>query len=302
MSSIIKNQLCVPVLLVVFNRPETTQRVFDEVRKAQPRKLYIAADGPRNEDDENRCLLVKEIFKNVDWPCEVKALYRDQNLGCKIAVSSAINWFFQNEEEGIILEDDCLPSQSFFEYCDNLLEKYRNDERVYLISGYNKQNIWRPSSADYFFSNLGGIWGWASWRRAWRHFDLEMKSLDEFISQKKFQHLLGKRLGNLRQTQMLAARGGKGMSAWDYQWGFARHFNSGMACVPTKSLIENIGFGEDATHTKINISAIRVCRHEIDFPLRENPIVVADADYDNKFFQPLYVRILGKMFTKLKGQ
>lgn len=129
-----------------------------------------------------------------------------------------------------------------------------------------------------------------------------MNGLDDFISQKKLQHLLGKKLGRLREKQLLAAKLGKGMSAWDYQWGFARHLNSGMACVPSKSLIENIGFGSDATHTRINLSAVDVSRHDLQFPLRENSVMVADRDYDDNFFQPICKRLFGKVYNVLKGK
>lgn len=287
------------ILLIVFNRPHTTRLVFDEIRKAKPSRLYIAADGPRSHkpDDYKKCEKVREILQEINWNCEVKTLFQKENLGCKIAVSTAINWFFKQEDEGIILEDDCLPSQSFFYFCDEQLSRFRTDNRIFLISGYNKQNSWKTDEANYFFSNYGGIWGWASWRRAWQHNDIEMLALDEYSRLKKFEHLLGDKQGKIRRQQMDAAKTGHGMSAWDYQWGFSRHVNSGMACVPSHSLIENIGFGEDATHTSINTSSIPVKRHEMKFPLKENIFIVPDRDYDELFFQN--PSVLQKILSKL---
>jgi hypothetical protein len=276
------NKFNTPVLFLIFNRPETTIRVFQKIREAQPAKLYIAADGPRDNraGERERCKEVRSIVTDIDWECEVRTLFREENLGCRIAVSSAIDWFFDNEEMGIILEDDCLPSSTFFGFCNDLLERYKNDQRVFIISGYNKQEIWKPENHDYFFSHLGGIWGWASWRRAWAHFDLEMSKLDEFMEGKYFEYLFGSKVGKLRRNDVLYAP----KSTWDYSWGFSRHLNSGLACVPSKNLISNIGFGRGATHTSGQSERMR--SYEITLPLKENEIVVADKNYDELFLKP----------------
>ena len=198
------HQLNTAVLFLVFNRPETTARVFDAIRKARPPRLYVAADGPRTNrpGEAERVEKVRQIATAVDWPCEVNTLFRKDNIGCKRAVSGAITWFFEKEEEGIILEDDTLPSQSFFWFCQELLEIYRDDERIFIISGYNKQDEWNAEKVDYFFSYFGGIWGWASWRRAWKHFDIEMTDLERYAAQGFFEQYLGKKLGNIRKKQL----------------------------------------------------------------------------------------------------
>lgn len=271
------------VLFLVFNRPETTLKVFDAIRAAKPPRLYVAADGPRagRAGDDERCNEVRRIATNVTWPCEIRTLFRDANLGCKVAPSSAITWFFEQEEEGIILEDDCLPSRSFFAYCDELLGRYREDERVFLISGYNKQNEWNADRCDYFFSNYGGISGWASWRRAWRHFDIEMTDLAYCIENNLFEYLLGEQQGKARRKAMERVKR-TNIDAWDYQWGFARHKNNGLACVPAKSLIQNIGYGPGATHTSQAFDD-GVSSHDLEFPLRRNPLMVPDRRYDEKY-------------------
>ena len=294
-----------PVLFLIFKRLDTTKQVFEQIRKAKPPRLYIAADGPREhiEGEAEKVRAVREyVLKNIDWECEVKTLFRDKNLGCGRAVSEAITWFFNNEEQGIILEDDTLPSLSFFWFCEELLERYKDDTRIFMISGFNKQNVWKYGLYDYFFSHFGGIWGWASWKRAWSYFDLEMRDIDEFIKQNNFQNLLGKKLGRIRQDMIYNNIIVNKMDAWGYQWAYARHKNSGMACVPSVSLIENIGFGENATHT-FGSNPDNIKRHEISFPLRENKFVVVDREYDELFFeQPnVLLRIINKLQKIIKG-
>jgi len=272
-------------LFLIFNRPDTTKQVFEAIRKAKPPRLYVAADGPRADKagEAEKVEQVRQIATRVDWDCEVKTLFRDKNLGCGKGVSSAIDWFFENEEEGIILEDDCLPSQSFFWFCEELLERYRGDMRVMIISGYNKQEMWNQDKYDYFFSNFGGIWGWASWKRAWDLYDLEMKDLESFIENNYFEFLLGESLGNVRKKQMLNVIQNN-IDTWDYQWGFTRHVNSGLACVPSKNLVENIGFGADATHTIANQKTIN--RYDLNFPVKYNEFIVSDKKYDELFLNP----------------
>ncbi|MDB2590741.1 nucleotide-diphospho-sugar transferase, partial [Candidatus Thioglobus sp.] len=212
------------VLFLVFNRLDTTRQVFEAIRQAKPPRLYVAADGARanKEGEADTVQAVRNyIMQNVDWECEVKTMFRERNLGCKMAVSGAIDWFFENEEMGIILEDDCLPSQSFFWYCEELLERYKNDMRIFLISGYNKQNSWKEETNDYFFSNLGGIWGWASWGRAWKHYDIEMSDIENFIESNNFVNIFGEKLGKIRQDIIYKSIIINKMDTWDYQWAYA---------------------------------------------------------------------------------
>lgn len=297
------NDLKTPVLFLIFNRLDSTKLVFKSIQKARPPKLYIASDGPRYlvEGEKEKVKEVRNfINSNIDWDCKVKTLYRDENLGCKNAVSGGIDWFFENEEMGIILEDDCLPSQSFFWYCEELLNRYRYDQRVAMISGYNKQNKWLKYYNDYFFSSLGGIWGWASWSRAWNHYDGEIRDFWNFDKQNHFENLLGKKLGKKRRDQLYKAIIEYNIDTWDYLWAYARHKQNGLACVPVKSLVKNIGFGEDATHTFGQNFDMVNC-HEISFPLKENSFVVADRLYDELFLRKsnIYKIFLKKIFKFL---
>lgn len=239
-----------PVLFLIFNRPDTTKLVFEQIRLAEPPRLYIAADGPRiNRVDELAlCEETRSILNLIDWNCEVKTLFRETNLGCKYAVSSSIDWFFQNEEEGIILEDDCLPNNDFFVFCDRMLEMYRYDSRIRHITGCNLQNGKKWTLETYYFSNNTHVWGWASWRRAWKDYNVELENykIDEIEYQlsKIFdeQLLIDSWLDifkRLKQGQI---------NTWDYQLTLTNYFNNGLSLIPNYNLISNIGFRPDGTH------------------------------------------------------
>lgn len=240
---------CAPVLFLVFNRPEQTAAVMQAIREAKPSRFYVAADGPRPERDGETelCAQVRSIARAVDWPCEVFTLFRDHNLGCAQAVSGAIDWFFSCEEGGIILEDDCLPDRTFFSYCSELLVRYRSDTRIGQISGFNLLPSASPLGVDYFPSHFGWCWGWATWRRAWQSFDLQMKSWPRLMAQGLHrQHpFYGERVNLFDRV----ARGVIQDSCWDYQWHYALASMGQLSLVPTVNLVQNIGFVDDATHT-----------------------------------------------------
>ena len=234
------------VLFLVFNRPDTTRQVFEAIRAAKPPRLYVAADGPRigREEDKERCEEVRRIATAVNWPCKVKTLCRDENLGCKLGVSGAIDWFFANEEEGIIIEDDILPLPSFFPYCDELLEKYRENEKIAMISGCNLISHKFAPSESYFFSRNIHIWGWASWRRAWRHYDVAMNSWPQWRDQgglsKMFpkKRLLARYWGDIYDS----AYSGK-IDTWDFQWHYTCWRFGALSVSPAHNLTQNLGFG-----------------------------------------------------------
>lgn len=292
-------QLKTAVLFLVFNRLDVTKKVFNAIREAKPPRLYIAADGARSSKagEAEKTTAVRDfILKSIDWECEVKTLFREVNLGCKYAVSGAIDWFFDQEEMGIILEDDCLPSQSFFWFCEELLERYKDDRRIMMVSGYNKvQN--HNLEHSYFFSNIGGIWGWASWSRAWAYYEVDPVRLQELYQHDfyKLGFLLGHSIYKKRKEHFSSLL--KGLDTWDYQWSFARHFNSGLSCVATRSLVANIGFGKDATHTKNGYD--EVTNSEIVFPLSDNKVVIADRGYDKKIHAK--IGMLHKVKILIKG-
>lgn len=244
-----------PVLFLIFNRVDVTQRVFEEIRKAKPPKLFVAADGPRMDSGEDaiKCEKTRAIIKGVDWKCEVHTLFRDQNLGCRVAVSSAINWFFEQVEEGIVLEDDCLPHPDFFQFCELLLEKYRDDLSVMHISGDNFQQGLVRGDASYYFSRIAHIWGWASWRRAWERYDVDMKDFPEFLRVRP-QFFLNRSLEKYWLDHF--RRVYKGADTWDFQWSYAVMKSRGFCAMPNVNLISNIGFGNQGTHALDNTNPL----------------------------------------------
>ncbi len=277
-----------PILFIIFNRPETTKRVFDEIRKVKPAQLFIAGDGPRenNNSDIEKCKITREIVGNIDWPCEIKTLFREKNLGCKTGVSSAIDWFFQHVESGIILEDDCLPNQSFFPFCEELLTKYRNEEKIMMISGFNIHEIWKTDSS-YFYSKYGSIWGWATWNRAWKLYDVTMNSWFDEKNKKQIRKNIGKRWQwKIKEwSYNKTAKGEK--DTWDYQWEYARILNSGLSIIPTYNLVKNIGINIDATHSG-NIELSQIKTRNIEFPIVHTTIMQADENYDSLFIQKIF--------------
>lgn len=280
-----KSQFDTPILLIAYNRLETAKKVFSSIKDIKPNKLYFVSDGPKDVSDKTQIdKLRKYIISNVSWDCQFKSILRDSNLGCKESVSNGIDWFFKNEEMGIVLEDDCLPSKSFFYFCEELLQRYKDDERIYSISGFNQQNEWNSSHHDYFFSRLGNCWGWASWRRCWMDYDVEIKDFELFNKLNGFENSLGKKLGKIKKDMIYKGVIGDTVDSWALQWGYLRHKNSGLTCIPSKSLIKNIGCGDDATHT-FHPFKFEVENNEINIPTAVNTYVVPDLEYDTLMFK-----------------
>jgi ADP-heptose:LPS heptosyltransferase len=240
-----------PILFLIFNRPNQTKLVFEKIREIKPSKLYVAADGPRSNvfEDKFNSKLTRDIVNGIDWPCEVKTLFNEKNLGCGKAVSGAITWFFKNEEEGIILEDDCLPDLSFFGYCEELLERYRNEQKIYLISGVNFQKGNKRGEGSYYFSAIPHIWGWASWRRAWDTYDFETKRLPEFLKKNKLSNYFSDEKIIKHWEDTFQSVHEHKIDTWDHQWSFNMYDHNAVSIIPNKNLISNIGFGFNATHT-----------------------------------------------------
>lgn len=242
----IKSQpLEVPVLFLIFNRVDQSQEVFVEIARQRPRKLYIAADGPRSyvQGESEECRRTRQaILDSINWDCQLKLLFREDNLGCGMAVSTAIDWFFEAEEEGIILEDDCLPDPCFFGFCSELLKLYKGHENIMHISGNNFQEGRVRGDGTYYFSNLAHIWGWATWRRAWKMYDF---TLDRYKNNTgpDLPQRIGIMIDRIKQGAL---------DTWDTQWFATVWWNNGLAICPQVNLITNIGYGRSkrATHTQ----------------------------------------------------
>lgn len=240
-----------PILFLIFNRADLTQRVFERIREARPRKLFIAADGPRasRPNEQQHCADVRLAVSGIDWPCEVHRLYRDANLGCKMAVSSAISWFFEHVEAGIILEDDCLPDPSFFPYCAELLERYRDEPTVAMIGASQllptKHQPARERSS-YYFTKYPHIWGWATWRRTWQNYDSTLTAWDG--NSNRLDRIANSRVRRRFARKFDAVKAGLN-DTWDYQLVHQCLVSGALSIIPNINLVENIGFDERATHT-----------------------------------------------------
>lgn len=284
-----------PILFLIFNRPDTTKRVFAEIRKAKPQRLFIVADGPRIDKvgEEGKCREVRMITEKIDWKCDVKRLYRDKNLGCRKAVSSAIDWFFENVEEGIILEDDCLPNPSFFRFCEEMLRRYRKNNKVMHVGGSNYQKPENQNSNSYYFSKYSHIWGWATWKRAWLKYDVNIESWH------KKKKLLNKFYDSFKEkfywTVIFDATYRNKIDTWDYQWLYTCWVNEGLSVNPGVNLIENIGFGNNATHTDSLSQNVAISSRRIENNLHPVP-VVRDIDRDKYINKLVFDVSYSKMF------
>ena len=275
-----------PILFLVFNRPDTTARVFEQIRKIKPAHLYVAADGPRKDrpGEKELCDEVRKmVLSGVDWECELKTLFQDENLGCGKAPAEGITWFFEQVEEGIILEDDVLPTQSFFLFCKEMLNKFRNDHKIMHISGNNFQ-LSKIGSECYYLSKLPHSWGWATWRRAWNNFDFEMNDFSDELVVKYFNYPSIDRywhhIFKITKKELF-------QHVWDYQWVYTIFKDNGLCVLPQHNLISNIGFGANSTHTGDKEHYFSNLKsHEMDFRIDKISILydpVADINFHKLF-------------------
>ncbi len=295
------SQLDIPVAFLIYRRPDVTRRVFAAIAAARPRWLYVIADGPRGESEAARCAETRAIVEAVDWPCEVFTNYAETNLGLKRRISSGLDWVFAHEEQAIILEDDCLPDPTFFRFCAELLERYRDDERIMQIAGTNLlRSAYRPQ-ASYFFTAYMHIWGWATWRRAWQHYDVTMSQwadpqarervLSQFDNPAERQYF--------RDTWDRVYRGQ--VNTWDYQWSFICRARNGLSIMPCHNLISNIGFGPEATHTLVKNRVTALPTQPMSFPLQHPASVARDVEADRLLSRvtllkpPLYRRAVNRL-------
>ena len=243
-----QSPLKTPVAFFIFNRPETTAFVFEEIRRARPSQLLVIADGPRADhaDEPEKIAAARALIEQVDWPCEVLKNYAESNLGCKIRISSGLDWVFSQVEEAILLEDDCLPHPTFFPYCEALLERYREDERIMMIGGVNfLAQLDIPES--YVFSRYFYIWGWATWRRAWAKYDVNLSSWPTMKAQKQLEAFFPQKYVVEYLKKSFDAVQNGSLDTWDFQWVYACLFQHGLSIVPRVNLISNIGV--TGTHT-----------------------------------------------------
>lgn len=287
------SQLKIAVLFLVFNRLDTTKRVFAAIREASPPRLYVAADGPRlsKPDEQEKTNAVRDyIISNIDWQCEIKTLFRNQNLGCKHAVESAISWFFDHEEMGIILEDDCLPNQDFFRFCQELLQYYCDDTRIMTISGDNFQPRQRQDAKySYYFSHYPHCWGWATWKRAWNYYDPTMKLWPEFRRGEWMKNAYNNWSEKRYKRKVFQKVYDGELNSWAYLWEFTCLSQGGLTVLPRVNLVSNIGFSQASTHTKASKSSLsNLPTNLIHFPIYHPPFVVRQTKFDNFTYRKMY--------------
>jgi len=281
----------VPILLTVFNRPDTTRVVWARIRAQRPLHLYIAADGPRAhiQDEAQRCETVRHLVSQVDWPCSVHTLFRDHNLGCRKAMAGAISWFFEHVPYGVIIEDDCVPHDDFFRFCDTLLHHYHDVDTVGMISGSNPLAGEYPTTDSYVLTSYPQIWGWASWRRVWQHYDENLTDWPDCHAH-LFNHVpwvhAGMRHYYARLFQKIKTHQ---IDTWDIQVNYMALKHRWVTVLPTRNLVSNIGFGHGATHTHHPQDKMaNVPSHPLSFPLQHPPVIVPNPLWDQLIQRRLY--------------
>ena len=283
----------VSVLLIFFTRPDTFEKVFEKVKEARPSKLFLACDGPREErkDDIKKIAECKKIAEDIDWECEIYRNYADDNMGCGMRPQTAITWAFQFTDSLIVLEDDCIPHKSFFRYMEEMLERYKDDERIGVLSGFNHFENWDCGDYSYFFTQNGPLAGaWATWKRVWDGYQFDVAGITEpLVSKLMSGNISIKRIRQAKiklwkRTYSLVKQNQK-ISYWDVQFGFLKFYQSYLTVVPKFSIASNIGLGNGSTHA-VNAKNTMPCiffapDRNLKFPLKHTPYVICDNRYDN---------------------
>lgn len=293
--------------MIVFNRPDMTRQVFERIRGAQPKRLYISADGPRatRADDLDTTQSTREIAQAVDWDCQVKTLFRDQNLGCKTAIKTGLDWFFEQEEEGIILEDDCVPEPTFFRYAAEMLDRYRHDERIATIAGTNYLLESMKFESSYYFTKYLFVWGWASWRRVWHEYDFEMKTWPKFRDQGRLHRVFPKPRSLKYWTWIFDRTHDGTFNAYDYQFFYSQMINNRMSIAPARNLVTNIGWGSGSTNTSHRNPEMGMATYPMEFPIRHPEFMVPDERADQItedliFAKPLHRKVRNRLIRILR--
>jgi hypothetical protein len=273
-----------PILFIVFNRPDTVKQVFESIRSIKPEKLYIASDGPRSDkpDEDKLVEKVRAVIEEVDWPCSVHKLFRNENVGCKFAVSSAIDWFFETEEFGIIIEDDTLPNNNFYFFIEEMLRRYSDDRRIMMVTGTNYYS--EPEAVDpYFYSEHMTIWGWGTWKRAWKLYDVEMKKWQNIKYKEFFKYKYFNSYWYRHYFYTFDSLEKGYMDTWDIQWNFCCLTNHGLCVTPSVNLVSNIGvFG---THGAGVTDSHFMKTYDIDLGSIKNLVnnnIIVNYEYDSR--------------------
>jgi hypothetical protein len=277
-----------PVAFLIFNRPDLTEIVFEAIAQAKPKQLLVVADGPRFPEEAEKCQKARSVIERVNWDCEVLTNFSEKNLGCGRRVASGLDWIFSEVEEAIILEDDCLPAPSFFHFCQTLLEYYRHDERIMLISGDNFQDGQSRTDYSYYFSKYNDNWGWASWRRAWTYYDFDMKTWPEYKKSNLIQSVCENPDEQKFWTDLFDSVFVGSMDTWDYQWTYACFAQKGLTVIPNSNLVSNLGCRSDATHTKIEANHLARLPTTDIWEIKHPPFLERNKEADAYAFEHVF--------------
>lgn len=291
-------QFDTPIVLIIYRRPDTTRRVFEAIRRVKPSRLFIVADGPSDEVDRERCEATRSIVEKIDWECDVYRNYADMNMGCRKRVSSGLDWVFSKAQRAIILEDDCVPDPSFFYFCEELLDRYEENTHIMTISGNNYQPSPR-TKYSYYFSRYMHCWGWATWKRAWEKFDISMSTWPTVRDEAWLSEIFGSSSARLYWRRIFDRVHAGEIDSWAYIWQYNIWMCGGLNILPEKNIVQNIGFGEQATHTK-GEAKLENAAKTIDRPLQHPPVIIrhrsADQYTQNHHYQhTIAQRVLGKL-------
>ena len=271
--------------LFVYRRPQLARRALASIRRYQPPRLYVVADGARHPSEAAACLESQRLVEEVDWPCSVRRDFSDAHLGCGQRIASGVSWVLEHEHSAIFLEEDCVADPSFFPYCEELLGRFECQENVMMITGFNLLGSWQIHNASYSFSHLGSSWGWATWRRAWRHFDAILTSWRKHLGTlEEIRKLLGDDQIFAERVRLFDAVAASRLDSWAVPWNLACLRRGACCAVPSVNLIANFGFGPDSTHHKHASdpnSGVPVSR--LSFPLKHPEAIVVDHDLDRRW-------------------
>ena len=285
----------VPVVVIIFNRPDKTKLLFESISKYKPDNLFIISDGPRKNvlNDKEKVKKTREVFKNIFWKCKVLTNYSDENLGTRNRIVSGINWVFQNVEKAIFLEDDCIPSKEFFPFMDQMLNKYRTNLKIGSVCGTNFFNFKLKNKENYFFSKYQSCWGWATWKNRWQKFDKNLETLDRTKKNKLLKFYLGSYRAYLYWHWKLDKVKNKKINSWSYIWSYTGFIKKYLHIVPKKSLIKNIGFDDSATNTRKPKYNFKVnSNFKFEFPLIHPSKIIVNNFYDKLCEDKIYSKSL----------
>jgi len=282
----------VAILLVFFNRPGTFEKVFRAVKEARPSRLFLYQDGPRGAKDMPGIEACRRIAEDIDWECDVKHLYQERNYGCDPSGYISQKWAFSMADKCIVLEDDSVPTQSFFPFCKEMLDRYEHDERVWMVAGFNSDEQTKDVAGDYFFTSVFSIWGWASWKRVIDTWDADYRFMDDPQTLRQLRQLIAQRQLRPDFLKMCADHKASGKAYYETIFWPSMLLNSGLAIMPTRNQINNIGAIEDSTHfSTLNTmpAALRriftMKRIEQSFPLIHPPHIIEHVAFKERVYR-----------------